>query len=754
MPAPTRRAPRSLSLSGLALACAGIASPVHADSALDTVVVTATRRAALSDAIPATITTRDTAGIERRAMADDADLFRDEPDVAMARDLRRFGATRINIRGIEDNRVAQFVDGVRVADFRDGGGPTNFTMSAPLGVSPYFLKRVEILRGPASSLYGSDALGGVVGYLTLDPADLLSAGATHGGRYRIGFNGANDGLSHTLLGAWRGRQLSALIGLSSTRAQAFDTPGHLGGASAQRTEPNPQTIDDQAVLAKLDWQATSSHRLGMTIEGRRRDADIEALRLSTSLPKVTRMDGDDRSERSRISVEWEHRPEHAFYQRMLARAYTQRTDTANDNEQIRSNTSATCSAASGAGNTCAVDQRFEFTQTAIGLGVQFESALDAGASQHVFTYGLDLSRTHTSSLRDATVLNLTTNTTSKSLAGDAFPLRDFPDGQTDSAGLFVQDEIALLDDRLVLTPGLRYDWRHLEPELDELSNQVLLANNKRAAEQTDAAFSPKLAALWRLNPAWSLYGQIVRGFRAPNYEEVNGSFRNSVQRYGISPNPDLKPETSTGVEIGIKLNTGTVRSQLALYDNRYRNFIERVRLDCPQDPDCISGLSATFMSRNLAKVRIYGAELRSQWDVQPGWRLSGAMAWTHGTDQDANTPLNSIEPARLSLAIQRDLGPWGAEARLRAARRKSRVDDSDGSGTDPWFRPPGYAVVDLAAWWHIAPQARLQVGVNNLFDHTYWLWSDIRQADARDPDGKTFYAQPGRSFNVSFTYQF
>ena len=48
-------------------------------------------------------------------------------------------------------------------DFYNSGGPTNFTMSAPLGTSIDFLKRVEILRGPASSLYGSDTIGGVVG---------------------------------------------------------------------------------------------------------------------------------------------------------------------------------------------------------------------------------------------------------------------------------------------------------------------------------------------------------------------------------------------------------------------------------------------------------------------------------------------------------------------------------------------------------------------------------------------------------------
>lgn len=728
-----------------------------ADPVLDPVVVTATRRETLSDSVPATITVERGPSLERRVLADDADLFHDEPDVVVSRDLRRFGATRVNIRGIEDSRVVQLVDGVRIADFHDGGGPSNFTMSASLGVSPAFLKQVEVLRGPASSLYGSDALGGVVGYLTLDADDLLEDGATRGGRYRLSFNGANKSLGNALLGAWRGREVSLLLGYSNTSAEAFDNRGNVGGASPRRSRPNPQNVDDRAALAKLEWRPTPEHRVGVTLEGRVQKGDTEVLRLNSTLPKVTHANGKDRSERGRLSVEWEHRPAQGFYHRMLARVHSQRTDTDNRNTQRRSNTGATCSAARGFGNQCAVDQRFEFTQSSVGLGLQFESLLDRGALPHYFTYGVDLTRVESSSLRDATVHNLTTATHSKSLAGDAFPLRDFPDGQTDSVGVFIEDEIALADEKVILTPSLRYDWRRLEPQVDVLAARVLMANGRRAAEQTDAAFSPKLAALWKLTPTVSVYGQIVKGFRAPNYEEVNGSFRNSVQRYGISPNPDLKPETSTGYEIGLKLNTGALRSQLALFDNRYRDFIEQVRLGCPQDPDCIPDLAATFMSRNLSKVRIYGAELRTQWNFRPGWRLSAGMAWAHGTDEGANAPLNSVEPARMTLSLLRDAGQWGAQAHLRAAARKSRVDDRESATVateERWFRTPGYAVVDVAAWWYLAPRARLQVGVSNLFNQTYWLWSDIRQADARNPEGVAFYSQPGRRLNLSFNYQF
>lgn len=218
---------------------------------LKEVTVTATRSEADIDAVPATVTTLDREALDRRLPRDEADLFRDEPDVALARDARRFGATRVNIRGIENNRVVQMVDGVRLPDFYNGGGPTHFTLSGPLPVMTDFMQRVEILRGPASSLYGSDAIGGVVGYLTLDPADLLEKGERAALRYRLGRYGANQGLSNTVLGAFRGEAVEGLIGLSQIKANETGNQGDVDTTAPNRTRPNPQDSKDMGLLAKL-----------------------------------------------------------------------------------------------------------------------------------------------------------------------------------------------------------------------------------------------------------------------------------------------------------------------------------------------------------------------------------------------------------------------------------------------------------------------------------------------------------------------
>jgi hemoglobin/transferrin/lactoferrin receptor protein len=753
---PLRRVLTPGALLGLLL----LAAQAHAaDTALKDVVVTATRTEAEADAVPATITTLGREEMDRRLPTDAADLFADEPDVAMPRDLRRHGATRVNIRGIEDNRVIQLVDGVRLPDYYNGGGPTNFTMSAMPTAMPDFLKRVEVLRGPSSSLYGSDAIGGVVGFFTLDPVDIAGDKA-QGLRYRATYQGANDATTHTVLGAFRGESAEVLLGWSGSRGHEYDNKGTIGGSSTTRTEPNPQRVRDDGLLAKLILRPAAGHKLTATVEGREQSATTEVLRLSASLPRVTAMDGDDNSRRVRASIEWEHKPASAnLYDRLAMRLYRQDADTKNHNFQRRTNTSASCSAVAGGANNCTIEQDFFFTQDTLGGGLQGEKQLQAGSLTHLLTFGADLSRVRVEEMRDGRVWRngaFLGNT----LAGETYPLRDFAIGRTDTLGVFVQDEISgLAGERLTLIPGLRYDHTKLKPEMDALAQQVMNLLGRSAVERSHGSLSPKLGATWKFDPALSAYGQIARGFRAPNYKEVNGAFRNTSQFYAVVPNPDLKPETSLGVELGLRHTSDKHRLQVAVYDNRYKDFIESIQLACPGDPDCYSPTPAwrTNQSVNLSRVRIYGAEVRGAWAFAPGWRVDGGIAWAHGTDEESGQPLESIEPTRLTLALVREAGDWGMDARLRAAAKKSRVGEYPTETTvanRSWFKTPGYGTVDLSVWRQLGKNLRVTAALNNLLDKKYWLWSDIRQADARNPAGVDFYSQPGRSLSVALQADF
>ena len=270
-----------------------------ADASLKETVVTATRNEAEIDKLSATVTRVGHKELDRRLPVDEADLFRDEPDVSMARDLRRHGATRVNIRGIEDNRVLQLVDGVRLPDFYNGGGPSNLTMNASPMPMPDFLRQVEIVRGPASSLYGSDALGGVVGYITLNPEDIAQGDKKEGVRLRGTYFGASSTFSGSVIGAMRTDMIDVLLGYGQARGEETKNKGNDDSYGPSRSKPNPANTDDRGAIAKFILRPAQGHKLMAMVEGREQESSAEIMRVSASLPRLTEFTSNDENRRVR-----------------------------------------------------------------------------------------------------------------------------------------------------------------------------------------------------------------------------------------------------------------------------------------------------------------------------------------------------------------------------------------------------------------------------------------------------------------------
>lgn len=749
-----RKSPLALFVGAALAGNACLAAAGDESATLGTVIVSANRTETAADSVPTTVTAISAENIARRLPHDEAALFEDEPNVVVARDLRRFGASSVNIRGIEGNRVLQQVDGVRLPDYYNGGGPSNATTSSSDSPEFDFLKRVEVLRGPASSLYGSDALGGVVSYLTLDPRDILGERDV-GVRYKVTWRGADNSLQNTAYFAGGNDTIEALLALTRRTGSELDNRGETGGSSAGRELPNPQDNRSRGTLARLVVKPATGHRLRFTYEDRYQHTDSELLRLSTSLPRVSAADGSEDARRERFSVDWEWKPTAGPVDRLLLSAYHQSAANQTSTLQKRSATTSGCSGTSGGSNTCLVDMNFDFRQQSTGLGLQLEKGLNTGTLDHFIVVGADWRRHELAEIRDYTITNQTTGSVGKTLAGDTYPLRDFAPGQSDSLGIFAQDEISI--GRLSLTPGLRLDSVKLRPDA---TSKTIGAQSFSASSQDHSAASPKLAAVWRHSPATSFYGQVVRGFRAPNYEEVNGLFYNAAQNYASLPNPNLKPETSTGMEMGTRFKLAGGDVQLALYNNRYSNFISN-ELVCSTPsgasaPACLgNSVRSVYQSVNLTSVRIRGAELRGQWALPHSFRTAGAIAWADGDVTSAGQPLNTVDPARLYLNLGWDghaaSRPLAVDARLRAARKK---DQEDRSEVD-YFRTPGYAVLDLSASLQVHRNARLNLALNNLFDKKYWLWSDIRQVALTSTDaGPAFFTQPGRNLSASLQVDF
>ena len=149
----------------------------------------------------------------------------------------RFGLSGFTIRGIGGNRVLTQVDGVSVAD--------NFTFGGFLSAQRDYVdldtvKQVEIIRGPASSLYGSDAIGGAVSFITKDAGDYLDEGDDVYLRLKTGYDGSDDSWLRSGTVAGRYGQVDSLVHLGRRTGQATDSYGNHGGTGNQRTKSNPQ----------------------------------------------------------------------------------------------------------------------------------------------------------------------------------------------------------------------------------------------------------------------------------------------------------------------------------------------------------------------------------------------------------------------------------------------------------------------------------------------------------------------------------
>jgi hemoglobin/transferrin/lactoferrin receptor protein len=743
---------RTTRLTVASVVICGPLATLHAQTStrLEEVSIIATRIEQATTDVPASVTVIDDRRMERTLARSIRDLVRYEPNISVTNDPNRFGATGFNIRGLTDNRVLMLVDGIRVPDFFDFG-PGPFNVAGRNFVDLDALERVEMLRGPASSLYGSDALGGVVAFITKDPKDYLTEGRRWYPAIRSGWSQSDRSWNHTATFAGAGDTFGGMLLYTRREGHELETSGEDGSTATGRTVANPQDSRVDNVVAKFVATPGEAHTFRVTAERFASEMSTDILSLNAVTPRTSALTGDDETERRRVSLDHEyHRAESGALSDVRWTLYYQDAETIEHSEEIRSNTSATCSGITTGINTCRLPRLFTFEQEITGTNVQLQSMI---GNAHRLIYGADYARTNTIGLRDATIFNLTTGSVSRSLAGDAFPVRDFPETDTIKVGAFVQDQIALLDERLLITPALRYDYYDVEVKPDA----IYLANtppNVQATDFNDSAFSPKLGLLYKLTPALSVYAQYAYGFRSPPFDDLNASFRNPIQQYALVPNANLESETSRGVELGVRVNAERMRFGAAAFYNRYRDFIDTgARLACPGDPACVPGFATTFQSINRARVRIWGLEGKAEFRITDGWSTIASVGLTRGDDLSAHQPINSINPLKGVVGLNYDAPGerYGGALSVTALGRQRRVDETAGA----LFRSPGFAVVDLTAYWNITSQSTLTAGAFNLFDRKYWLWSDLVRSGLRPTDAAIDrYTQPPRNVAMSFKYVF
>lgn len=601
---------------GLAPCLGEAQSPVE----LSPVVVTATRTAVTVDESLAAVSVVTREDIERNQAQSVPDILRTLPGVSISTNGGRGKTASVNVRGTNPDQVLVLIDGIRVG-------------SATFGTTPFqdlpidLIDRIEVVRGPRSSLYGSEAIGGVIQIFT------RRGGGKTGARASVGAGTYNT--------------INASVGLSGGGAGGwYDLSGSLEeteGFNACTGRPSPRA-GCGVIQNDRDGYASRSFSLrGGYDWGERASVDVHWLRSDNE----NEFDGSPRTfgneERSRQQV-------------LGARLEVMPTDFWD--LSLSGGRSWDKSRIYFDGD---FKDRFDTMRDSLSL------QNDLRFGPHRLTAGVDYQ------------LDQVDGTT------------EYGEDSRDNTGIFGEYLVRWGDADFKF--GLRHD------------------DNEQFGGQTTGSIAAGYDLPFGVR-AFAAYGT---AYRAPTFNELY--FPPSLFGTG---NPDLEPEQSKSIELGLSGRLAAVDWGL----NAYYTDIDDLIL-----------FSEDFIPKNVDSALIRGLEMSAStriyaWDVKATVDLVDPENRSSGANRGNTLPRRARETATLDL--DRQFGKARVGASLFISGRRFNDEENDVS-------LDGFGLLDLRAEYALSDSIRVQGRIENLFDEEY--------------ETVDFYKQSGRAFYFTMRYQ-
>ena len=695
MPLP-RPQPRPLAL---AHALAVLAAPVLAQDptsprpsrpeeapppTLSETVITATRVREPAQEVPFAIETVDAQALAERSYRTLPQALRDLPGVMVQETAHGQGSPYI--RGFTGLRNVLLVDGIRLNNSVFREGPNQYWNT----VDALSLERVEILKGPSSVLYGSDAIGGAVQALTPSalppvrspaPGEPAAVAPVYG---RLLYRYADAEASNTLRAE---TGLSLWDGLGGLRlGGTFRDFGDLEGGRDTGEQPNTG-YDELDGDVKLERLVGETSRLTLAHQRVRQDDVPRTHRTIYAVPFEGTTVGSDRKrdldqnrdltylqlaggapgeaiEGYRLSLSWHAQEE--------------------SRHRIR-------------GSGARERQGFEVGT----LGLLAEATTSSSFGR--LTFGLDYYRDEVDSFS-------TTNPVQGPVADDA---------TYDLLGLYLQDRIELRDD-LELTLGARLNYA--AADADRVSDPV--SGNPIDVDEDWTALVGSARFLHRLGDgAWSLFGGVSQGFRAPNLSDLTRFDSARTNEFEV-PAPGLDPEEFLTFELGVK----TEREQLAAQASFFYTDIEDQIVRFPTGNTNAAG-EFEITKDNVGDGYVFGVELGASYDFLPEWSVFGNATFLDGRVEtypssaavvDEEYP-DRLMPLTAQLGLRWERADTWAEFMTVVADDADRLSTRDKGDTSriPPGGTPGYEVLHLRAGRRLGEHAHLRLGIENVFDEDY-----------------------------------
>lgn len=617
-------------LSYTMLVLAGIGLPLQAQEnqtsqpqALPEVLVTATRIDTPKNQLTAGTTVYTRADIERLQVKTFPDLLRGTTGIDMTQQGGDGKTTSIFMRGTNSDHVLVLVDGIKMGSVTLGTSSFEFI---PIDQ----IERVEIIRGPQSSLYGSEAIGGVIQIFTRKGAHSDSP------KFTVDAGGGNYSTlkaSGTVNGNWQNSWYN--FGASHYNTEGFNACQRNGACFTN--EPDPDGYYNTAVNGRI------GHRFD-------NNAEIEGSFMRSS--GRTEFDGF-----------------------------------------LQNKTKFINQVAALTGSMYFLDN----WKSTLRLGQSLDQN-DNFSPNGAFFSRFDSTRWN------ATWLNeITLNDDHKAVLGTDYRLDEidtsdnYQNNSRYDVGVFGELHSRVFDDHFI-NASLR--WDHNEAFGDYVTGNIG----------------------WRYNSPIGIspFANFGNAFKSPSFNSLyfprlNSPFQGTNFIY--QGNPNLNPEESTTVEVGLIGNhSGFNWEARAFHTNIDQLITDKTTL--------INPVTSFTQPENIKKAQIDGLELEfsKQWF---GWNHKLNMTWLDPRDRETNARLLRRYQKSLSYDLSRSFGQFDVGAYLLAQGNRHDIDFSNGSTV----AVGGFVTLDLRAAYHIDKNWTINAKLNNLLDKQYQTINTYNTAD-------------------------
>ena len=659
------------------LLCAGPAAAQESDGFFQVLgrIILGTGTAKVAIDTPQAVSTIEAEELERDQATTIGDLFKAVPGIQGTGSPARPLGQAFNIRGIgtfdqssSESRIAVTVDGA--PKFYESYRMGSFFSDLDL------FKRVEVLRGPASStLYGSGAIGGAVNFTTKDASDFLEDGETQVFRFSTSFDSNGDGLGLGVISATRAGngEYVAALNFSDINDRVDGSGSVLRGTA----------YDGWSGLLKGKWSFGAEEEQSLTLSFTRSESDLPGSPVvqtgGTAATLATFGLHDLRTVDDTLTLTW--RNEFRDNPLLDLTAQLSFAETSVDKSNFRG-TTLVC----GPGMTQVLcPSSYGYATTTVKL--ENTADLSGGAWENYLTLGVQFSEQE----RSAT----------SSLGAFGF----HPEGEDRRIGVYAQGEFTF-GERLTIIPGLRVDFGNRTP------SAAAVAAGARPAE--DTAVSPKIAAMYEVSDSFAIFGSLARTERMPTLDELYSSEAAGALP-ARTPSLNLQKEEADTVELGFTwqreglLSEGdSLQMKVTAFHNDLTNMIATT-------PRVAGGPAVPFFS-NINAAALWGAEIEAAYDAE---RWFAQLAYSHVKSKNKATGLTLPDTPAENVVLT--VGAKLPEQSLTVGWRASYFDNIRTSSAAT--TGASYDTHDLFVTWspEEGPLAGLEVNlaVDNVFDRNY-----------------------------------